>query len=128
MEFDYFHPGISVFGFVIAIVLIGSLFNYLQERSRNETLRDLAAKGHPIDPETLRSLRKDRSSTAGLLTGGFVTIAVAAALIVFGRVLGSIDGDQEVATVFLGISAFPGFVGIALLLAGIVTALRKDAD
>ncbi|NRA31568.1 MAG: hypothetical protein HRU11_15065, partial [Parvularculaceae bacterium] len=56
MDWTWGFPPLGVFGFIIAIVFIGSLFNYLKAKSAHETIRDLAGNGHPIDPELYKSL------------------------------------------------------------------------
>lgn len=124
---DFFEYGqVGVFGFVILIVLIGSLFQYLKVRSNNETIRTLAQSGQPIDPQLLRHLHSEESSSSvGLFVGGVITFAVAAALYLFGAQLGAATGDPEIGPVFRAIAIFPAFIGGGLLLAGIVLAVVR---
>jgi hypothetical protein len=126
MDHKFFAFGqIGVFSFVILIVLIGSLFQYLKVRSNNETLRKLAESGQPIDPQLLRSVRSGEGDGGprGYLVGGMITLAVAAALYLFGDQIGVIAGDDQVGPVFRAIAIFPAFIGGALILAGIVVGV-----
>ncbi|GGY46708.1 hypothetical protein [Parvularcula lutaonensis] len=128
MDFDLFGYGqIGVFGFVLAIILIGSFFNYLKVRSNNETIRALAASGQGIDPELLGHLKRESGETGpGMVIAGFITVAVAIGLYFFGSQLGVATGDDQVGPVFRAIAMIPGFVGAALLVAGLfITVFRK---
>lgn len=128
MDFDWEwgFPQLGVFGFVIAIVLIGSIFSYLKSRSAHETIQKLAESGQPIDPEMLRGLEADPQETGrGLVVGGAVTLAVAAALIVFGQQIGAVTGDEQVGPVLRAVAVFPGFIGAALLVTGIASLAMR---
>ena len=112
-------PPIGVFGFIVLIVLIGSLFSFLKVRSNNETIRQLAQSGQPIDPSLLERLGRDsEDSRGGLLVGGFVTFAVAVGLYFFGAQIGIATDDPEVGPIFRGIAMIPGAIGAALMIAG----------
>lgn len=131
MGFDIWEHGqIGVFGFVLAIVLIGSLFQYLKIRSNNETIRQLAASGQTIDPALLRHLgREEQDVGTGLIVGGVIMMGVAAGLYFFGAQLGAATGDPEVGPVFRAIAGLVGFIGGALLLVGVpITILRRRDD
>lgn len=123
MELDWGSP-LVVFGFVLLIVLIGSLFEYLKSRSAHRLIGELAASGRDIDPALLDGLRGDRTSSArGLMIGGAIMCAVAVALALFGRELGSITGDEEVGPVLRAVAIFPGMVGAVMFLIGVVVGL-----
>ena len=130
MDFDIFGYGqIGVFGFVLAIILIGSFFNYLKIRSNNETIRALAASGQSVDPELLNHLgRESRETGPGMMIGGFITLAVAVGLYFFGMQIGAVTGDEELGPVFRAIAMIPGFVGAALLIAGLVMTVFRKRD
>ncbi|MEM1379845.1 MAG: hypothetical protein AAGH41_04380 [Pseudomonadota bacterium] len=124
MDWEFGFAPVGVFGFVILIVLIGSLFSYLKTRSAHETIRTLAASGRDIDPSLLRGLETEGGSGwQGFLTGGTITLAVAVALVIFGQQLGTITGDDEVGPVFRAVAVFPGLIGAALLLMGLISAI-----
>lgn len=122
------YSGMGVFGFVIAIILIGSFFSYLKERSRTDLIREAMRSGQPIDPALFEDLR-DSSERGGLMVGGLITMAVAIGLLIFGYQIGVAEGDKEVFEIFKGIAAIPGLVGVALFLAGLFQAMtRKKSD
>ncbi|MEM9840655.1 MAG: hypothetical protein AAF830_16070 [Pseudomonadota bacterium] len=126
MDWNWGFPPFGVFGFVIAIVFIGSLFNYLQARSRNETIRQLAASGKDVSPELMRGLTSEADDNGrGLLTAGVIVLASAAALALFGDQIGRVTGDDEVGPVLRTVAIFPAFIGGALLLSGIIGALGR---
>ena len=131
MEFIGFPP-IGVFGFIVLIVLIGSLFSFLKVRSNNETIRQLAQSGQPIDPSLLERLGRDsEDGRGGLLIGGFITLAVAVGLYFFGAQIGLATDDPEVGPIFRGIAMIPGAIGAALMIAGFLQLMfrrRSDRD
>ncbi len=122
--FELWGPGPSLWGFIILVILIGSFFNYLQERSRNETIREAMRSGQQIDQEILRSLDDD-SRGGGLFVGGFVTLAAALGLIVLGHQISVAEGEPEVFEILKGVAAIPGFIGVALILSGVVKSLFR---
>ena len=120
-----------IFGFVIAIVFIGSLFNYLTVRSKNETLKSMAQSGQAIDPALLGHLGKeDSDGGGGLITGGAITMAVAIGLYIFGQQLGVATDDPEVGPVFRAIAGLVGVIALGLLVTGIGSAMfrRRKSD
>lgn len=130
MDIEFFdHGQIGIFGFVLAIVLIGSLFQYLKVRSNNETIRQMVASGQPVDREMLRHLgRESDSGPGGLITGGVITLAAAAALYLFGEQIGQVAGDDEVGPVFRAIALFPGLIGAALVVVGAAGVVFRRRD
>lgn len=129
MDIFYGAP-IGVFGFVILIILIGSVFSYLKVRSNNETIRRLAETGQPIDPTLLSHLNRDgeASSGGGMLVGGVITLAVAVALYLFGQQIGAVSGDDEVGPIFRAIALFPALIGGALVVIGGLMVVTKKKD
>ena len=125
---DFFGWGVppGVFGFVILLVLIGSVTSWLKTRAEQATLREAIRAGQPIDPHLLASLQDSPKRTReGLRIGGFVTIAVAIALVGFGFLLERASGDDQILLVMSGVALFPGLVGVALLLA---SATMRSSD
>ena len=131
-NFSWEQGQLGVFTFVIILVLIGSISSVLRTQSNNNTLKELARSGQPLDPQLMKALSKsgDDGGPAGYFVGGVITLSVAAGMIFFGRRIADIDADPEVAEVFTAIAAFPGFIGVALLLIGVVTAVlsRQKGD
>jgi len=133
-NFSWEQGQLGIFTFVIIIVLISSIASVIRTQSRNSTLKELARSGQPIDPSLLQSLASSKDDDDGgpgaLIVGGFITLTVAAALVVFGQRLAAIDNDPDDAKIFEAIAVFPGFIGIALLVVGIVSAIftRRKGD
>ena len=123
IDFGWGDP-ISLFGFVLIIILIGSVSSYLKVRAQQKTLREAIRAGQPIDPALLGSLERDSGADPrSLRIGGLVTLAVAVALVLFGWQIGRVAGDDEVFGVMIAVAAFPALIGIALLIAS-TTAKR----
>ena len=117
IDFGWGDP-ISLFGFVLIIILIGSVSSYLKVRAQQKTLREAIRAGQPIDPALLGSLERDSGADPrSLRIGGLVTLAVAVALVLFGWQIGRVAGDDEVFGVMIAVAAFPALIGIALLIA-----------
>jgi len=117
--FDYWHAPMGVFTFVILIVLINGIFHWLRVRSQQQTLREAIKSGVQIDPEALKAVSTPSSnndSPGGRIFVGLILIAVACALAFFGYQIGTVDGDPEVFTIFQGIAAFPGLIGVVFLI------------
>lgn len=126
MDFHTFGWGqpVGVFGFVILIVLIGSLFSWLKTRAQQETIREAIRKGIDLDPQMLNKLDNPSDGKGSLLLAGMILLAASVALVFFGYQIGQVEPDDEVFTIFLGIAGFPFMIGIVLLLVGLFR--RKD--
>ena len=73
------------------------------------TIDKLIERGDAITPETVQALGIRPSQPNRDLKIGMILTAIALALIFFGDVI----PDDEATTIFAGIAAFPGFVGLA---------------
>ena len=122
---------IGVFGMVVAIVALTVWGAASRRRQVAETLRDAIRAGQTLDPETINALGAEapKKPAASDLKAGLILIAVSGACVVFGQMIGSeaVSGADEVGPIFLGIAAFPGFIGIVLTLFGLF-GLRKPKD
>ena len=117
----------GVFTFVVLLALISGIGSWLKTRAVQETIQEAIRAGTPLTPEVVRELTGGgEAGSGGLGLGGLVTLAVAVALVAFGFALSQAEGDPDVLIVFLGIAAFPGLVGIALLIAARVARQRRD--
>jgi len=120
---------VLIFGFVIAIILINAIAHVMRVNAQQKTIREALASGQTLDAKTVKALgireRDDEGSRGGLATGGLILIAAAAALVIFGFMLNIASGEDEIIPVMIGVSAFPGLIGVALLL---VAAFKKGDD
>lgn len=124
-EWYGWHGGIGLWGFIIAIVLIGSVTSYLKQKSRNELMKEALKNGQSIDPNMLKDLNEE-DSKGGMILGGAICIAVAAGLIFMGYQFersGVSDADDNLFEVMKGVAAIPGLVGVVLMIFGIITKL-----
>lgn len=119
MEADI--AGFIVFGVVVTFVA-AQIFRTLRTYSAQKTLREAISRGVTITPEMLVEAEKTAEPGANDLRNGMVLIALALAIAGFGLIEGGTDTIKEI----LGISLFPLFVGIALLLR--VKLARKHGD
>jgi hypothetical protein len=101
----------------IGLTVVLCLFFWFRYRMRNDmqaTIRTAIDKGQELSPEIIDRLGtpkppKDRDMRLSLLW-----LAFALGMVVFGFMLP--DDDNEVQQVFMGIAAFPFFIGLAYLL------------
>jgi hypothetical protein len=108
MEADI--AGFIMVGLVTAFVA-GQIFKTLRTYAAQKTLREAITRGVTVTPEMLVQAEKSAEPGANDLRVGMVLIALALAIAVFGFIEGGTSINE-----MLGISVFPLFVGIALLL------------
>ena len=109
MEADI--AGFITVGLVIAFVA-GQIFRTLRTYAAQKTLREAITRGVTVTPEMLIEAEKTPPAGSNDLRNGMVLIALSLAILCFGLIQGSNDAIKG----FGGISLFPLFVGIALLL------------
>jgi hypothetical protein len=124
IDFTWGSPA-TVFGFIIAIVLINGIVSVLRNKAKQETIREAIRSGK-FDEATVKSIADREEGDGDTTLAGFILIAVAAALVFFAYQIGSLDEDEGLVTIFLGIAAFPAFIGVVLLIAGLLRRGRKD--
>lgn len=114
---------------MIAAIIIGP--GYLRSRNREkmlETLRVAYEKGQPVPPELIDAINTDpkaaplprtpRERADNDLRRGIMTLAVALAFVVFGWAVSFETSDAYYP--LLGMAAFPGFIGLALITFGLI--------
>ena len=125
--FDFNLPPymIAIFVPVAGMILGGSLaitamyFHHQRRRLRHETARVALEKGQPLpefgDEKDSRRPKSRDDSSRNDLRGGLVLIGIGAGLYLFLDTVGASEAR------FIG--AIPGFIGVALLLHALLTAL-----
>lgn len=123
---------IPLFGiFMIIAIVLGP--SYIRAKTREkmlDTMRLAYEKGQPVPPELIEAINTDpRPSTPMIrsprdraeaeLKSGIIIVAVALALIALGSAISWVD-DEEAFYIFSGIAAFPGFIGLALVIFGLI--------
>ena len=107
---------------VVACFLGAHLLRTFRTFSVQKTLREAVSRGTPITPELFSDLEPSTPAGANDMRYGMVLIAIALAIFGFGLIQGSSDAIKGTA----GISLFPLFVGIALLLR--LKLARREGD
>lgn len=117
MDADIFIP-ISFFLFLAAVILVPGYLRSKEKERLHETLRVAYEKGQPVPPEMIEALQSNRlrPQPDRDLRRGIVLLCVAAAIVVFGLMVGQIPETEGHATwPMIGIAAFPGFIGIGYI-------------
>ena len=111
-------------GIAIAVVaIVGGLITANRRQAMwHETARLALEKGQPVpkSPDDEAEEREEKNNDGGDIRAGLILIAVGGGLYLF---LGSIGGSK------IGyVGAIPGFIGIALLVFGMITLGFKRKD
>jgi len=109
---------IMVFGMPIAIVAILRIFRSRDNAELQKTLRMSIEKGQPLPAEFLDSLQKTQvrvKTPANDIRTGIILIAVALGIVVWNYLDNGYTLDE-----LSGFAAIPGFIGVALLILGII--------
>ena len=112
---------ITLFVMIAAIVIFPSYFKSQERQRMAEALRSSIDKGEPLPPEVVTAISsnvKAPPSPARDLRTGIIWIGVAVGLAVMGVVIGVEEPDATYP--MLGIAAFPGFVGLAFVVLGLI--------
>ena len=120
---------LGAFSMVAAIVGFNVWAGASKRKQVMETVRDAIRSGQQLDPATIKALGAQEKPKGGDLKSGLILIAVAAAFVVLGLSINAADmGDSpEIVPIFTAIAAFPGFIGVVLVLFGLA-GLRKSKD
>ena len=111
------------FWIFIAITIVSAgLFGYLKSRSRDAAIRDIVVRGQPVPAEMFNLVPKtDRN---GLLIGGLIMLFIGIALAALGWTVG-ISHQYGAGTEQAFVGAFPGGIGLALLISYLVMGRGK---
>ncbi|WOI52631.1 DUF6249 domain-containing protein [Parvularcula sp. LCG005] len=134
--FDYFGWGspITIFGFVIIVLIINGIFLTLRTREKHKTMREILRSGQPVDPATLKSLGlcdgQDNGDTrSSQAIAGLILLAVSVGLVVMAYQIQRVEGDEKVLPIMMGVAAIPALISVALLISAFFNRSRKsDAD
>ena len=118
---------LGLFGMVVAIVAINVAGSASRRKAFLATVQEAIRSGQQLSPETIKALGVQEKPKGGDLKAGSILLAVAAALIVLGFAVSGLDADQEVLSIMTAIAAFPGFIGVVLILFGLFSK-KKDQD
>ncbi len=114
---------ILALGMPVFIVGIIFLFMYRSNAEKQKTLRMAIEKSDSLPPEfldSLKSLQKKPRTSANDVRAGLILIAIALGLVA----LDAVTHSYMIGTL-AGVAAIPGFIGIALLILGIVGSRKQ---
>jgi hypothetical protein len=117
MDADIIVP-ITFFLFLAAVILVPGYLRSREKERLHDTLRLAYEKGQPVPPEMIEALQTNRMAPQPDrdLRRGIVLLCVAAAIVVFGLMVGQIPETEGHATwPMVGIAAFPGFIGLGYI-------------
>lgn len=111
---------ITFFAIIPAIVLIVQAYGHSGRKQIQETIRVAISNGQTLSPETIKALGAKPAKSNGDLRWGVILLAIALAFITLAFAIPA--GDlvhggimNETIWPLVGVAAFPGLVGIALI-------------
>lgn len=117
---------LAPFIMVVAIVLTVFYFNSKNKRAILETVREASRNGQSLDAETIKALgMPQKNREGGDLKAGLILIAIAAALVVLGFAIEAVE-DETVLPIMGAVAAFPGFIGVVLVVFGLANAGSRN--
>ncbi|MDQ0464019.1 asparagine N-glycosylation enzyme membrane subunit Stt3 [Caulobacter ginsengisoli] len=115
---------IAFFAMIAAIVLVPRYYRNKERQEIQATVRAAIEKGQAMPADLVEAISRDVRPAASPqrdLRAGIIWLGVAAGFAAFGYALSWVHQEAGHATpVFLGIAAFPGFVGLALIALGLL--------
>ena len=105
-------PIVMFIGMTIVLCAVAWL-RYKTKEGMQQTFRAALDKGQELTPEIIDRLGNPKASKDKDLRLGIIWIAVALGLTAFGF---GIPDEDDVASIFMGIAAFPLLLGIAYLI------------
>ena len=117
---------LGLFSMVVAIVAINVAGSASRRKAVLATVQEAIRSGQQLSPETIKALGVQEKPKGGDLKGGSILLAIAAALVVLGFAISNVDGDTEIVSIMTAVAAFPGFIGVVLILFGLFANKNKD--
>ncbi|WP_395671517.1 DUF6249 domain-containing protein [Phenylobacterium sp.] len=119
---------ITLFAMIAAIVVLPRYFRSQERQKFADAMRAAIEKGQPLPPEVIDAMSGDirrgapTASPARDLRTGIIWLGVAVGMAVFGLMLGMEEPDATYP--ILAMSAFPGFIGIAFIVLGVLNKTK----
>ena len=129
MDLPVMLVAMSPFLMVVAIVWIAFNSHTQRRKATLGTIEEAIRSGQQMTPETIKALgMPTKRNSNGDLKAGLILIAVAAAFIVLGWAIGSMEGDEEAMYIMPAIASFPGFIGAVLIGFGLMGRKKDEQD
>ena len=116
---------LAFFAMIAAIVIVPRYLKSIERQKLQDTLRASIEKGAELPPEVIAALTSDvkpRPSPYRDLRTGVIWLGVAVAFVALGAAVSFEEPDALYP--LLGIAAFPGFIGLALIGLSFVQRVR----
>lgn len=120
---------ISLFAMIAALVIAPRYFQSIERQKMADTLRAAIEKGQTLPPEVVDAMSTNVRSPSlppspqRDLRTGVIWVAVALGLIALGLIVGFEEPDASYW--FLGFAAFPGFIGLAFVILGLLNKAKS---
>ena len=117
---------LTFFAMIAAIVILPGYFKSQERQKLQDTLRTAIEKGSPLPPEVIAAITSDAKPARtpfNDLRAGIIWLGIAVGLAAFGFAISFEEPDAFY--ILLGISAFPGFIGLAFILVSFAGRGRK---
>ena len=121
---------IMFFAMIAAIVIVPRWLRAREREALQATLRAAIEKGQPLPPEMIEAISRDAQSAPSSdrdLRRGVVLLCIAGAFVAlaYAGAYWSED-DNDAFGWMLGIAAFPGFIGLASLIMGLIGRGKRN--
>jgi hypothetical protein len=120
---------VLIFGSVPAIIVAAIYFKSKERQKTQDMIRLAIERGQPLPTDLVEAITRDvkpRPSRQRDLRVGIMWIAVAAGMVAFAYALGYGPGPDAFWPL-IGLAAFPGFIGVALLVMALLNG-RGNLD
>jgi hypothetical protein len=112
-----------IFSAIVAIIVVPRYLKAKERAALHKTIQAAYEQGQQLPPELITALTQDvkvkpKASPARDLRTGIIWVGVAVGLAAFGFAIGFEEPDATY--IFLGIAAFPGFIGLAFILMSLI--------
>jgi hypothetical protein len=115
---------VMLFGMIAAIVIVPRWIKSREQEQLQATIRLAIEKGQPLPPEVIDAISRDArpAPSAGRdIRRGVIWLCVAGAFVACGYAASYwSDGDTEGFGWLIGLAAFPGFIGLAFVIIGLL--------
>lgn len=124
MDLTVMLVSMSPFLMVVAIVWIAMSATSRNRQNTLKVVEEAIRNGQQLTPDTIRALGMPRKNANGDLKSGMILVAIAVALIVLGFAIFGTEGDPEALYIMPAVAAFPGLIGLVLIVFGLMG--KKD--